>query len=234
MPVWIEKAYPILLLLVAVGVVVWRLPKVDLGHSAEFKWRRVFNWLPLGLTYAFLYFGRYNLSAIVDQLEKARLLTKAQFGDIDGIGAIVYGVAFLLNGPLTDRFGGRATMLAAASGSALMNLGMAFVLARAQDPAHAAWVADGGVVSALTLLNAANMYFQSFGAVSIVKVNAPWFHVRERGVLGGLFGILISLGLYFAYDWARALSENFGFVSAFTVPAAVLGVCLVVAFLVIR
>jgi OPA family glycerol-3-phosphate transporter-like MFS transporter len=234
MPVWIEKAYPILLLLVAVGVVLWRLPKVDLGHSAEFKRRRVFNWLPLGLTYAFLYFGRYNLSAIVDQLEKAKLLTKAQFGDIDGIGAIVYGVAFLLNGPLTDRFGGRATMLAAALGSALMNLGMAFVLARAQDPAHAAWVADGGVVTALTVLNAANMYFQSFGAVSIVKVNAPWFHVRERGVLGGLFGILISLGLYFAYDWAKALAENFGFVSAFTVPAAVLGVCLVVAFFVIR
>jgi OPA family glycerol-3-phosphate transporter-like MFS transporter len=234
MPVWIEKAYPILLLLVAVGVVLWRLPKVDLGHSPEFKRRRVLNWLPLGLTYAFLYFGRYNLSAIVDQLEKARLLTKAQFGDIDGIGAIVYGVAFLLNGPLTDRFGGRATILAAAAGSALMNLGMAWVMVQAQDPAQATWVAGGGVVSALTVLNAANMYFQSFGAVSIVKVNAPWFHVRERGVLGGLFGILISLGLYFAYDWAKALSEAFGFVAAFVVPAAVLAVCLVIAFVAIR
>jgi OPA family glycerol-3-phosphate transporter-like MFS transporter len=234
MPVWIEKAAPILLLLLAVGVVLWRLPKVDLGHSAAFKRRRVMNWLPLGLTYAFLYFGRYNLSAIVDQLEKAKLLTKAQFGDIDGIGAIVYGIAFLLNGPLTDRFGGRATILVAALGSALMNVGMALVMLRAQDPEHAAWVASGGVVGALTFLNAANMYFQSFGAVSIVKVNAPWFHVRERGVLGGLFGILISLGLYFAYDWAKALAENFGFVAAFVVPAAVLAVCLVVAFLVIR
>jgi OPA family glycerol-3-phosphate transporter-like MFS transporter len=140
----------------------------------------------------------------------------------------------LLNGPLTDRFGGRATMLAAALGSSLMNIGMALVMMRAQDPSAAAWVAEGGVVGALTLLNAANMYFQSFGAVSIVKVNAPWFHVRERGVLGGLFGILISLGLYFAYDWAKALAEGFGFVAAFLVPAAVLAVCLVVAFLVIR
>jgi OPA family glycerol-3-phosphate transporter-like MFS transporter len=42
---------------------------------------------------------------------------------------------------------------------------------------------------------AANMYFQSFGAVSIVKVNASWFHLRERGTFGGIFGILISLGL---------------------------------------
>jgi OPA family glycerol-3-phosphate transporter-like MFS transporter len=234
MPVWVEKMYPIALLLLAVGVVLWRLPRVDLGHSSAFKRRRVMNWLPLGLTYAFLYFGRYNLSAIVDQLEKVQLLTKAQFGDIDGVGAIVYGIAFLLNGPLTDRFGGRATMLVAAAGSAIMNVGMALVLARAQDPLHAAWVADGGVVTMLTLLNAANMYFQSFGAVSIVKVNAPWFHVRERGVLGGLFGILISLGLYFAYDWAKALAENFGFVASFWVPAFILGVCFVVAFLVIR
>jgi OPA family glycerol-3-phosphate transporter-like MFS transporter len=48
------------------------------------------------------------------------------------------------------------------------------------------------------LLYGLNMYFQSFGAVSIVKVNAAWFHVRERGTFGGIFGILISLGVYFA------------------------------------
>ena len=58
-------------------------------------------------------------------------------------------------------------------------------------------------VHALLWLFALNMYFQSFGAVSIVKVNAAWFHLRERGTFGGIFGILISLGLYFAYDWAR-------------------------------
>jgi OPA family glycerol-3-phosphate transporter-like MFS transporter len=92
----------------------------------------------------------------------------------------------------------------------------------------------GSVFSTLMLLNAANMYFQSFGAVSIVKVNAPWFHVRERGVLGGVFGILISLGLYFAYDWAMMLAKSFGFVSSFAVPAAVLFACFLVAFFVIK
>ena len=58
-------------------------------------------------------------------------------------------------------------------------------------------------MATLSFLYALNMYFQSFGAVSIVKVNASWFHVRERGQLGGIFGILISLGIYFAYDWSR-------------------------------
>src|SRR6185436_8414416 len=69
-----------------------------------------------------------------------------------------------------------------------------------------------------------NMYFQSFGAVSIVKVNAHWFHVRERGTFGGIFGILISLGIYFAYDWGRTIVEtapNWGpSISASTPPIA--------------
>jgi OPA family glycerol-3-phosphate transporter-like MFS transporter len=51
------------------------------------------------------------------------------------------------------------------------------------------------------------MYFQSFGAVAIVKVNASWFHVRERGTFGGIFGVLISLGLYFAFDWGYAIVQ---------------------------
>ncbi len=227
LPGWLSNALPIVLLLAAVGAVVARLPKVDVGHSEAFKRRRVANWLPLGLTYAFLYFGRYNLSAIVDQLEHAHLLTKAQFGDIDGVGALTYGVAFLVNGPLTDRFGGRATLLAAAGGSAVVNLVLAYAVAHAaQDP--------DAFHRTLLLANAANMYFQSFGAVSIVKVNAPWFHVRERGMLGGLFGILISLGLYFAYDWAKNLAVAFGLAAAFWVPALVLAACFVAAFVLIR
>jgi OPA family glycerol-3-phosphate transporter-like MFS transporter len=60
-----------------------------------------------------------------------------------------------------------------------------------------------------TFLYMANMYFQSFGAVSIVKVNASWFHLRERGTFGGIFGILISLGLYFAYDWGPRIAKLF-------------------------
>lgn len=231
MPVWLEKFLPILLLLIAVAVVLRRLPRVELGHSDAYRRRRVMNWVPLGLTYAFLYFGRYNLSAIVDLLEKEGLMTKAQFGDIDAVGATVYGIAFLLNGPLTDKWGGRRTILIAALGSALMNVGMAVAMWLGLQKS-----ADGTstLVPSLMALNAANMYFQSFGAVSIVKVNAPWFHVRERGVLGGVFGILISLGLYFAYDWSLVLAKELGFVSTFAVPAGVLLACFFVALALIR
>lgn len=252
-PEWLEKLAPILLLLVAVAVVVSRLPKVDLGHDAGFVRRRRWNWVVLGLTYSFLYFGRYNLAAIVSKLSEAGVLTKEQFNELDAIGLGVYGVAFLLNGPLTDRWGGRTTILIAAGGSALMNAGMA--LAMTTWGSEAALGGTGGPILfgggsaavaapendaghrlrlALLLLNAANMYFQSFGAVSIVKVNAHWFHVRERGVLGGLFGILISLGLYFSFDWSLLLTNTFGFSSSFWVPAAVLASTFVASWLVVR
>jgi OPA family glycerol-3-phosphate transporter-like MFS transporter len=51
------------------------------------------------------------------------------------------------------------------------------------------------------------MYFQSYGAVSIIKVKAYWFHVRERGIFGAIFGTLISFGVYFAFDWGQMIVE---------------------------
>jgi OPA family glycerol-3-phosphate transporter-like MFS transporter len=229
MPTWLERLLPIVLLLVAIGFVMRRLPKVDLGHSKAFKRRRVMNWVPLGLTYAFLYFGRYNLSAIAGELDKAGILAKAVFNEIDGVGAWVYGFGFLINGPLTDRFGGRVTMLLATSGSALVNVGMALAVKGVNSDGNAEELR-----TQLMVLNAVNMYFQSFGAVSIVKVNAPWFHVRERGVLGGLFGVLISLGLYFSYDWSLLLAKSFSYEVAFWVPGAVLVGCVFVTLFLVR
>ncbi len=218
MPSWLSNMLPIAVLLMAVGLVMSRLPKVDLGHSAAFKRRRVLNWLPLGMTYAFLYFGRYNFKAMGSELETIGLLTKTEFGDIEGVGAVSYGLAFLLNGPLTDRWGGRVTILLASGGSALANCCMGFLFFKATDGA----ISKESMIHWLTAINAANMYFQSFGAVSIVKVNAPWFHLRERGVLGGLFGVLISLGLYFAFDWSKAIRAVLPLPWVFWIPAATL------------
>ena len=60
MPAWLSELVWIVVLLVVVGLVMARLPKIELGHSPAFMARRRWNWLPLGLTYAFLYMGRYN------------------------------------------------------------------------------------------------------------------------------------------------------------------------------
>ena len=41
----------------------------------------------------------------------------------------------------------------------------------------------------------------------IIKVKANWFHVRERGVFGAIFGTLISFGVYFAFEWGQAIVD---------------------------
>jgi OPA family glycerol-3-phosphate transporter-like MFS transporter len=217
-----QEVVPILILIVAIALVVSRLPKIDLGHSEEFKRRRILNWVPLGLTYAFLYMGRYNLNALKD----ANLISGKDFGDIDAIGALTYGFAFLINGPLCDKLGGRFTMLVAAVGAAVANAAIGILY----------WH-KGAVpsVTVLIVLNAINMYFQSFGAVSIVKVNASWFHLRERGTFGGIFGILISLGLYLAYDWAPKLVviTNWN-PTLFLAPALLIGLSWIASFIWVR
>ncbi len=231
MPPWMQQLLPILILLAAISLVIVRLPKVELGHSEAFKRRRFFNWFPLGMTYAFLYMGRYNVNIATSELKG--YTDNADFGTIFFWGTLTYGFAFLLNGPLTDRLGGRFTILLSAAGSSVANVLMgAVVYAVVQEK----WQPPGGIVAALSLLYSVNMYFQSFGAVSIVKVNAAWFHVRERGLLGGVFGILISLGVYFAYDWSRVIAKAFPGATwwVFFVPAAILAAFVVLDTFVIR
>ena len=167
-------------------------------HSREFRIRRILNWLPMGLTYAFLYMARYNLTVSKNAL--GEMMSKSDFGLIFAAGTFTYAFAFLINGPLTDKIGGKKAILIGAAGSAFANILMGVVI---YGILMLNWALNLTLI--FSILYACNMYFQSYGAVAIVKVNSSWFHVRERGVFGGIFGILISLGLYFAFDWGEAI-----------------------------
>jgi OPA family glycerol-3-phosphate transporter-like MFS transporter len=61
------------------------------------------------------------------------------------------------------------------------------------------------LVLAFSIIYSINMYFQSYGAMSIIKIKAYWFHVRERGIFGAIFGTFISAGNYFAFDWSSSI-----------------------------
>jgi len=206
-------------------------------HPAAFRRRRFLNWFPMGLTYALLYMGRYNLTVSKNAL--GELMTKEDFGFIFGAGTVTYAFSFLVNGPLVDKIGGRKGILIAALGAAIMNLGMGLYLA---------WVLASGAADSerirlvFTLLYAGNMYFQSYGAVSIVKVNAHWFHVRERGGFSGIFGTMISSGLFLAFTvngWILDAVSTGGSEAAaakwvFFAPAALLFLFFLVEFVLLR
>jgi OPA family glycerol-3-phosphate transporter-like MFS transporter len=222
-PLW-EKLVPIAILLAVIMLIVARLPRVELGHTLAFRRRRLLNWLPLGLTYAFLYMARYNLNTYLN----INAITSAEFGTIFGVGSAVYGLSFLINGPLTDKLGGRTTILISAAGSGLCNAIMGYMVLTGST------LGFGDHVTAMCVLYGANMYFQSFGAVSIVKVNGAWFHLRERGTFGGIFGILISLGVFFAYDGGKLITDYLEVEWLFFLPGLILVIFFVLSWAFVR
>lgn len=207
------------------------------GMGEGFRFRRFLNWFPLGLTYAFLYMGRYNLTVAKTSL--GELMTKEDFGVIFGFGTLVYALSFLFNGPLVDRIGGRKGMLIAASGSMAANLGMGLYL---HDVLSSGSAADAPLRLVFSVLYGLNMYFQSFAAVSIVKVNAHWFHVSERGGFSGIFGTMISSGIFLAFTvngWflgtaARVWEGTPSQWVVFIAPSILLALMVVVEFFLLR
>ncbi|RYZ77193.1 MAG: MFS transporter, partial [Proteobacteria bacterium] len=168
-----------------------------LKHSKEFMWRRFLSWFPLGMTYAFMYMARYNLDTLATQ----EVITKAQKATISSAGFFVYAAALFVTGPFVDRIGGKKGMIMAALGAAIFNVAMGWVLYLNMHGTEL------NLVMLLTVFYSMNMFFQSFGAISTIKVKSFWFHVRERGTFGAIFGTLISLGVYFAFDWSEAIAR---------------------------
>lgn len=179
-------------------------------HNKAFRMRRMLNWLPLGLTYAVVYMGRYTVNVAQNPITQRFGLTKADYGDVMGIGLLVYGLATGFLGPLSDRLGGRKSMLIGAFGAATLNLAVGLLLASGVERNLLAW---------LIALHAVNMFFQSFCALALVKVNAPWFHVRERGVFQGVFGVLISSGYLIGFYGGGHIAAHYALQFVFLAPA---------------
>lgn len=184
------------------------------------------NWFPLGLTYAAMYMGRYNFNIVKNDIGAWYHLDKAQMGFIASAGFWTYGLAVALNGPLADRIGGRKAILLGSLGAAVVNLliGLMFLNGDASQ-----------VLVSMSLLWSVNMYFQSFGALSVVKVNSTWFHVKERGVFGGIFGIMISSGYFLATTigaWLLASSRSWTVI--WFVPAAAMATMFAVDWFLVR
>lgn len=195
-------------------------------HTPAFRLRRFLNWFPLGLTYAAMYMGRYNFNIVKNDIGAWYHLDKAQMGFIASAGFWTYGLAVAFNGPIADRIGGRRAILVGALGAALVNLGIGFMFLRGDA---------SKVLVSMSLLWSVNMYFQSFGALSVVKVNSTWFHVRERGVFGGIFGTMISSGYFLATTLGAWLLASFrSWTVIWFVPATAMAGMFLVDLLLVR
>jgi OPA family glycerol-3-phosphate transporter-like MFS transporter len=156
--------------------------------SRPFRNRRAKNWLVLGFTYSAMYMGRYNLSFANKALSDAFGWDKTQIGAIITAALSIYGFSAIFNGPIADKIGGRRSMLIGATGTVVFNF--LFGLG-----AYFHFLGTGPfLIGYFAVTWSLNSYFQSYSALSLIKVNAAWFHVRERGVFSAIFGSMIQGG----------------------------------------
>jgi OPA family glycerol-3-phosphate transporter-like MFS transporter len=177
---------------------------------------------------------RYNFAAVMVNLSGTFGWSNIQLGVFETMMPLVYGMSVVLNGPIADRVGGKKAFLFGAVGVTVMNFLFGLCILAVQAPAvmaghgHDAHVVTPAVLGygldARTLLFlmvgiwGLNGYFQSFGALSIVKVNAQWFHVRERGTFAGIFGVLIRFGLILAFSGVPLILTALPLQFAFWLP----------------
>ena len=197
----------------------WRQPNAPTpAHTRAWRRRRAQNWLTLGFTYSAMYMGRYNLSFANKSLSTAYGWDKTQVGAIITAALTIYGVSAILNGPVADKIGGRKAMLIGATGTVVFNIlfGMGAYL---------------GILGTGTLLLsyfasvwALNAYFQSYSALALIKVNASWFHISERGVFSAIFGSMIQSGRALIFFVGGVLVTVLPWQWVFFVPAIVVAV----------
>src|SRR5947208_6247622 len=109
-------------LALVVGIYFYNNP---LKHRPWFLSRRFVNWFPLGMTYAFLYMGRYNLTVAKNAL--GSLMSKKISGSSSRPEQSHTSSRFLINGPLVDKIGGKTGILIAALGAAAANVALGVI-----------------------------------------------------------------------------------------------------------
>ena len=190
-----------------------------------FKQRRALNWMVLGVTYSAMYMGRYNLSLANPLLSQKYGWDKTQIGGIISPALFAYGVFAIFNGPIADQIGGRRAMLIGASGSIFFNF--LFGLG-----AYFGFLGTGtyllGYFATIWMLNS---YFQSFGAVSLIKVNSAWFHVKERGVFSAVFGSMIQMGRTLIFMVGPLIAVQLSWQWLFFIPSIIILIMAIMTYL---
>lgn len=195
------------------------------SYTWDFRRRRALNWLTLGLTYSAMYMGRYNLSFANKSLSTTYGWDKTQIGAIISSALLIYGLSAMFNGPIADRIGGRKSMLIGAIGTVVFNF--LFGLG-----AYLGFLGTGTyLIGYFATVWSLNSYFQSYSALSLIKVNSAWFHVSERGVFSAIFGSMIQGGKMLIYTIGPMLVLWLPWQWVFFVPSIVVGVMVYATYL---
>ncbi|KAF0745701.1 hypothetical protein Ae201684_000151 [Aphanomyces euteiches] len=148
-------------------------------YSRSFRWRRVANWLPLGIAYAAFYMARYNIAAgNIDSVRKELQFSVTDMGWIISSGSWAYALSAPFTGQITDGIGGQRGMVLACFLAAVCNLALGGL-----------FITDSYSRLNVMAVYALNVLSQGSGTSAVVKINASWYTPTERGVFSGVFNI---------------------------------------------
>ena len=144
--------------------------------------------------------GRYNLSFVNKSLSTTYGWDKTQIGAIISVRAPDLWPVRDFQRTVSDKIGRPQIDADRRCGHRHFQF---FVRARClcrfpREGGHSSWAISATVW-------ALNSYFQSFSALSLIKVNASWFHISERGVFSAIFGSMIQGGRMLIYAVGRML-----------------------------
>ncbi len=179
------------------------------------QWRIFFGCF---IAYASAYVARLNLSAALPNMMEGMKLTEVQGGMFQTGFALIYAAGQLVNGSVVDKISARWYILIGTLASALCN----------------AMVGMGTSYGMLLTGWCLNGVAQSMLWTPVVKMMATWFHGKARGRVS--FGISMTLIVGNLAAWAISgfMADIFDWRLSFLVPAAVIAIGGVAAFMLLR
>jgi OPA family glycerol-3-phosphate transporter-like MFS transporter len=126
------------------------------SHPKGFKARRGLNWGIVGLMYTSYYLCRYNLPLANKAISDEFHFSKSEISSVISASLLAYAVGQIVNGLLTDLWGGKRAMLIGAAGTVAMNLmfGVASF-----------W----GLLWMFVVIRSIDGYMQAFGAPGFIR-----------------------------------------------------------------
>lgn len=193
----------------------------------NFEKQRSLNLLLLGLTYAFYYGSRYNLSSSHPVLQKILDWSYSDFSVITSTALLVYGLSVFFLGPVCDYIGGKKLLKFGLLGALTSNLlfGSLSFLVQSTHPLILKFgLNKPALTTIMAIIWSLNFFFQSCGAISVIKYNAGWYKSEERGKMAGIFGFYIQIGRALVLLFCPLILRFLPWQYAFYIPSLMLGI----------
>ena len=173
--------------------------------DAKYKHFRIRMLTSMIIGYAAFYLVRKNISMAMPVFLNELGYTKTDLGLMLAAFSILYGAGKFLNGMLADQANPRYFMAIGLLGAAIMNIFFSF----------------SSAITFFTIFWLFNAWFQSMGWPPCARMLSYWFSPTERGFTWGLWNSSHQIGGAIILVLSGYLITNFGWRSAFWVPAII-------------